>query len=175
MGRWLRERIVAELAQRYKDTDYCVFVDFSGLDVQAMGTLRQRMRDNGVEFEVVKNSLLKLALEKVGLPTTDRLFVRPTAVVTGGEDVVAICKIVVDWHGKTKTTKIKGGILELKLVTEEQVLELSKLPPRDTLMAQVLAVFVAPLTNIASLLNNTLGQIANLMVNHIEKLEKVEN
>jgi large subunit ribosomal protein L10 len=172
MGRILRERVVGELARRYQDTRDCVFVDFSGLDVEAIAQLRERMRKRNIEFFVVKNSLLKLAMEKVGLPTSDELFIRPTAIVTGGDDPIAVCRIVVDWQKRTKTTEIKGGLLDRKLVTGRQVVELSALPSRQVMLSQVLGLFLAPLTGIAGLLNNTVVQVANLLHNHIEKLEE---
>ncbi len=172
MGKILRERIVTELAKRYEDTKHCVFVDFSGLDVEMICQLRKQTRKQGIEFFVVKNSMLKLAMEKVGLPTKDELFVRPTAMLTGGEDPVAVCRLIVDWQKKTKTTGIKGGLLERKLLTRSEVIALSKLPSREVLLSQTLALFLAPLRTFATLLNNTLVQFANLLHNHAEKLEK---
>jgi large subunit ribosomal protein L10 len=174
MGRMLRERIVAELTTKYAQTENCVFVDFSGLDVESIGQLRERIREQGMVLFVAKNSLLKLALEKAGLPATEELFVRPTAVVTGGEDAVAICKLVVDWKKKAETTEIKGGLLERKLLTPGEVVELSKVPPREVLLSQILGVFISPLSDIAGLLANTLVQLANLLGNHIEKMEGAE-
>jgi large subunit ribosomal protein L10 len=124
-----------------------------------------------MEMFVAKNSLLKLVLDKVGLPANEELFVRPTAIVTGGEDAVAICKLIVEWKKKAETTEIKGGLLERKLLTSGEVVELSKVPPRDVLLSQILGVFIAPMSDIAGLLNNTLAQFANLLGNHIEKME----
>lgn len=172
MGKILRNRIAAELAQKYRDTRNCVFVDFTGLDNESMSNLRLQIRKSGAEFFVVKNSLLRRAMEDVGLPTADDIFARPTAVVTGGEDPVAIYKLIVAWQKKSKTSEIKGGLLERKLLTQREVVELSSLPSRPVLLSQVLGVFIAPLSDIASLLNNTVGQIANLFRNHIEKMEE---
>lgn len=172
MGRALRERIVGELTRKYRDTDFCVFVDFSGLDVESMGELRQRMRKKGVDFFVTKNSLLKLAMEEIGLPMRDDLYRRPTAVVTGGDDAAAVCKLIVEWQKKTNTTQIKGAIFTGKLLTPRQVTVLATLPPREVLLSQVLGLFVSPLVNIATLISSTLVQFASLLHNHIEKLEK---
>lgn len=172
MGKILRERIVTELAKRYEDTNHCVFVDFSGLDVEMMGQLRSQTQKQGLEFFVVKNSMLKLALEKVGLPSTDELFVKPTAMLAGGEDPIAVCRLIVDWQKKNKKSEIKGGILDRKLLTGSEVVALSKLPSREVLLSQTLGLFLAPLRNFATLLNNTLAQFANLLHNHVEKLEK---
>lgn len=171
MGRMLRERIVTELTSKYARTDHCVLVDFSGLDVEAIGLIRQRLRQQGMELFVAKNSLLKLAMDKAGLPTTEELFVRPTAIVTGGEDPVAVCKLIVEWKKKAEAIEIKGGLLERKLLSSSEVVELSKVPPRDVLLSQILGVFIAPLSDIAGLLSNTLAQFANLLGNHIEKME----
>ena len=171
MGRMLRERIVTELSKKYEQTEHCVFVDFSGLDVETIGQLRQWVRERGMSMFVAKNSLLKLALEQAGLPTTEDLFVRPTAVVTGGEDAVAICKLIVEWKKKAETTEIKGGLLERKLITSGEVVELSKVPPREVLLSQILGVFIAPLSDVAGLLASTLAQFANLLSNHIEEME----
>jgi len=172
MGRILRERIVGELARKYKDTRDCVFIDFSGLSVEAAGQLRTRMQKKNSEFFVVKNSLLKLALEKLELPADDSLFIKPTAVISGGDDPIATCRLMVDWQKKTKTTEIKGGLLDRKFLTARQVVVLSTLPSREVLLSQVLGLFLVPLTDIAGLLNNTVAQIANLLNNHIEKAQK---
>ena len=171
MGKMLRGRIVNELAKKYEQTNHCVFLDFSGLDVESIDQLRQRVREQGMEIFVAKNSLLKLALDKLELPTTENLFERPTAIVTGGEDAVAICKLIVEWKKKAETTEIKGGLLERKLLTSREVVELSKVPPRDVLLSQILGVFIAPLSDIAGLLSNTMAQFANLLGNHIQKME----
>ena len=172
MGRMLRERIIGELTEKYKDADHCVFVDFSGLSVEAIGQLRRQISERGMDFFIAKNSLLKLALEKVGLPAKEDVFKSPTAVLSGGEDPVAVCKLIVDWQKKTKTTEIKGGILERKTLTSSEVIELSTVPPREMLLSQILGVFIAPLTDVATLLDNTVSQFANLLSNHVEKLEK---
>jgi large subunit ribosomal protein L10 len=172
MGKMLRERIVAELADRYREMENCVFIDFTGLSVEAVGELRQQTQQKGAEFFVVRNSLLKLAFDKVGLPARDELFVRPTAVIAGGADPVAVCKLIVDWRKKTNTTEIKGGLLDRQLLTSEQVVELSKVPSRPVLLSEILGLFMSPLQGFANVLNNTLAQFANLVQNHVEKLEE---
>lgn len=171
MGKMLRERIVSELTRKYAETEHCVLVDFSGLDVESMGQLRQQLRQQGMELFVAKNSLLKLALERAGLPTTKELFERPTAVLSGGKDAVAICKLIVSWKKKTTTTEIKGGVLDRRLLSARDVVDLSNVPPREVLLSQILGLFIAPLTDIAGLLSSTLAQFANLLNNHIEKME----
>jgi large subunit ribosomal protein L10 len=171
MGKMLRERIVKELTRKYAGTEHCVFVDFSGLDVESLGQLRLQLHQQGMELFIAKNSLLRLALEGAGLPMAEELFERPTAVLSGGEDAVAICKLIVNWKKKTATTEIKGGMLERRLLSARDVVDLSNVPPRQVLLSQILGLFVAPLSDIAGLLGGTLAQFANLLNNHVEKME----
>jgi large subunit ribosomal protein L10 len=171
MARLLRERIVDELTRKYAGMRHCVFVDFTGLNVELMTELRRRAHERGAEFFIVKNSLLKTAFQKVDMPARDQVFVRPTAVITGPEDPVVACSLIVEWQKKTKTARVKGGILDRRFVTSEQVFELSALPSRKVMLSRVLGVFVAPLAGFARALNGALLQVANLLQNHVEKLE----
>jgi len=172
MGKMLREKIVNELTDRYKDTENCVFLDFTGLNVETLSQFRQRLKENDFDIFIVKNSLLKLAMDKIGLPVNDDLFEKPTAVVAGGDDPIAICKFIMDWQKKAAKSKIKGGLLDKKLLTRRDVVDISRLPSKEVLLSQILGLFITPMTNIANLLNNTMTQFANLINNHVEKAEK---
>lgn len=174
MGRKIRERIVGELTERYKNTQHAVFFDFNGLSVEAASELRRNMADQGMEMFIAKNSLLKLALKNAGLEVKEDLLVKPTAIITGSGDPVAVCKFIVEWQKKNKIVAVKGGLLDGKALTGRQVEALSKTPPRQVLLSQILGLFIMPLTDVANLLNNTIAQFANLVNNHIDKVDKAE-
>lgn len=124
-------------------------MDYRGLTVEEVTNLRKQLRDAGVEMKVIKNSILSRAAKKVGLDGLDEVFTGPTAVAFSNDDVVAPAKIIDEFAKDAKALEIKGGVIEGKVSSVEQITALAKLPNREGLLSMLLSVLQAPVRNVA--------------------------
>ena len=141
--------IVEEVTEKFKTAASVVIVDYRGLTVDEVTKLRKQLRDANVEIRVIKNSILSRAAKAAGLEGLDEVFTGPTAVAFSNEDVVAPAKIIDEFSKEAKALEIKGGIIEGKVSTLEEVTALAKLPSREGLLSMLLSVLQAPVRNVA--------------------------
>lgn len=144
-----KAEIVEEVVAKFEASASVVFVDYRGLTVEEVTNLRKQLRDAGVEMKVIKNSILSRAADKVGYEGLAEVFTGPTAVAFSNEDVVAPAKIMVEFAKDAKALEVKGGIVEGKVNTVDQINELAKLPNREGLLSMLLSVLQAPVRNVA--------------------------
>lgn len=140
---------VDAVAEKMKAAASIVVVDSRGLTVEQDTILRRNLRENGVEFKVIKNSILTRAAEKAGLDDMKDLFVGPSAVAFSNEDVVAPAKIINDFSKDADALEIKGGAIEGAVSTKEEIMALATLPSREGLLSMLLSVLQAPVRNVA--------------------------
>ena len=145
--------IVEEVTEKFKTAASVVIVDYRGLTVDEVTKLRKQLRDANVEIRVIKNSILSRAAKAAGLEGLDEVFTGPTAVAFSNEDVVAPTKIIDEFSKEAKALEIKGGIIEGKVSTLEEVTALAKLPSREGLLSMLLSVLQAPVRNVAYAIN----------------------
>lgn len=126
-----------------------VVADYRGLNVTQITELRKQLREAGIEMTVLKNSLLRRATAATELTALDEVLVGPTVVVFGGEDAVAPAKILNDFAKKNVALELKGGVVEGKVVSVDQIKALAELPSRDGLLSMLLSVLQAPVRNFA--------------------------
>ncbi|MBE6164695.1 MAG: 50S ribosomal protein L10 [Streptococcus gallolyticus] len=126
-----------------------VVVDSRGLTVEQDTVLRRTLRENGVEFKVIKNSILTRAAEKAGLDEMKDLFVGPSAVAFSNEDVIAPAKVLSDFAKDAEALEIKGGAIEGAVSSKEEIAALASLPNREGLLSMLLSVLQAPVRNVA--------------------------
>lgn len=150
-----KTEVVNQVSDRFGKAVASVFVDFRGLDVQNDTMLRTQFRSAGVEYQVVKNNLIRRALEKSESSATEQLdeFLKgPTAVAWSYEDPSAAAKIIKEFLKKEETKNklvVKCGLLDNKVLTAKQVeMELASLPGKDELRAKLLAQLQAPMNNL---------------------------
>ena len=144
-----KETLVQAAAEKFESAASVVIVDFRGLTVEEVTNLRKQLRDAGVEMKVIKNSILSRAAKKVGLDGLDEVFTGPTAVAFSNDDVVAPAKIIDEFAKDAKALEIKGGVIEGKVSSVEQITALAKLPNREGLLSMLLSVLQAPVRNVA--------------------------
>jgi large subunit ribosomal protein L10 len=137
-----------------------VLTDFTGLDVAAISDLRRRCREAGVQYRVVKNTLAKRAVEQAGMQDLVPLLEGPNAWALHQSDQVAAAKVLAEFAKDHAALTIRGGFMEGRLLSVEELEALAKLPSRDTLLAQTLAVFQAPMTGFAGVLTALLRGFA---------------
>ena len=144
-----KETLVQAAAEKFESAASVVIVDYRGLTVEEVTNLRKQLRDAGVEMKVIKNSILSRAAKKVGLDGLDEVFTGPTAVAFSNDDVVAPAKIIDEFAKDAKALEIKGGVIEGKVSSVEQITALAKLPNREGFLSMLLSVLQAPVRNVA--------------------------
>ncbi|MBI3003773.1 MAG: 50S ribosomal protein L10, partial [candidate division NC10 bacterium] len=133
-----------------------VLTDFRGLSVADLTELRRQLREGQVEFRVVKNTLARRATAAVGLTSLHPLLEGPTAIAFGRGDPLAPSRLLSRAARALPHLQIKGGVLEGKVVSREEVLALAALPPRPVLLSRLVGVLQAPITRLAGALGGTL-------------------
>jgi large subunit ribosomal protein L10 len=168
-----KERVVAELAERLRAADTLFVADYRGLDVTAIDGVRTELLKHGARFSVVKNTLTKRAAEAAGVEDLNEFLDGPTAIafVTEG-DMVAVAKALNDTARETRVLALKGGILQGRPITADEVRSLASLPPTDVLQGQILGAVVGPLNAIVGLLTAPLRDLAGVIDARIAQLEE---
>ena len=137
------------VAEKMKAAASIVVVDSRGLTVEQDTNLRRSLRESGVEFKVIKNSILTRAAEKAGLDDLKELFVGPSAVAFSNEDVIAPAKVLSDFAKDAEALEIKGGSVDGKFTSVEEINALAKLPNKEGMLSMLLSVLQAPVRNVA--------------------------
>ena len=144
-----KAQLVTEVAEQFKNASSVVVVDYLGITVEEATNLRAELRNAGVQFAVVKNSILSRAAKEAGLEGMDDIFKGPSAVAFSNEDVVAPAKVLADFAKKVEALEIKAGVVEGKVSSKEEIEALAKLPSREGLLSMLLSVLQAPVRNTA--------------------------
>lgn len=144
-----KAQLVTEVAEQFKNASSVVVVDYLGITVEEATNLRAELRNAGVQFAVVKNSILSRAAKEADLEGMDDIFKGPSAVAFSNEDVVAPAKILADFAKKVEALEIKAGVVEGKVSSKEEIEALAKLPSREGLLSMLLSVLQAPVRNTA--------------------------
>lgn len=139
MNREKKEEFVAEMKARLERAHATFLVDYQGLNVDAMNSLRQELRKVDAEIQVMKNRLLKLASQDTDTASIQEHFVGPCAVAITYEDAVGPAKVLIEQSKDSKHLKVKAGQIEGKFVDFAGIKRLAELPSREILLAQVLA------------------------------------
>ena len=142
-----KEQLVTELASKLATAKATFLADYRGLNVEAATNLRKKLNEAGVEYRVVKNTLLRLASKGTDVEVLDDYLYGPTAIVIVGDDPVAPAKVLADLAKDSKTFELKAGTLGAKVISAEDIEALAKLPGREELLAKMLSTMNAPTTN----------------------------
>ena len=149
-----KKAIVDALADKLQAASSAVFVDYKGITVAQDTELRNRFREAGVEYSVVKNTLTRFAANKVGYTQFDELLNGTTAMASTTGDPIAPARVVCEFSKKNKNVvRIKGGLVEGTVMSIEQLQGFGELPGKDALIAQVLGTFLAPISSLAFVLD----------------------
>jgi large subunit ribosomal protein L10 len=167
-----KERIVGELTERLKATETLIVADYRGLTMKEVDALRGELLQHGAKFTIVKNSLTRRAAEAAGAAAVLALLDGPTAIAfleTDG-DPVAVAKALAETTRTTKVLEVRGGLLEGRVMSADEVGELAKLPPADVLRGQVLGAVASPLYAIVGLFTAPLQDLHGLLQARIDQL-----
>lgn len=149
----VKEAVVGDIKEKIEKAQSVILLDYRGLTVEQVTNLRDQMRKAGVEYKVIKNTMLTRAANELGITGTEEMFQGPTACAFGYADPAAPAKILVDFIKKVKKTEIKGGMLDGKVVGIDQIKYLADLPSKEVLVAKLLGTMNAPITNFVGVLS----------------------
>lgn len=153
--------VVADLQQRLDGASAFYLTDFTGLSVKQITDFRSRLRKQGVEYVVVKNTLAKRALEALELSDVADFFAGPTGLVIGRNDAVAAAKVLSDFAREhADRPAVKVGVVDRKAFAPEEVKRLADMPPREVLLAQIAGGLQAPMARLAGGMNQLMAGFA---------------
>ena len=143
-----KKQIVSDIAQQLQTAVSGVFVDYCGLTVEQDTKLRAKLREAGVEYKVVKNTLTRFAAKEVGFDELDPILNGPTSLAISMTDEVAPAKIISDFAQGNDKLEIKAGFLDGKVLALEEVKALAAIPNRETLLAKLLGSLNSPVSSL---------------------------
>ena len=144
-----KKQIVSSMAEQFKTAVSGVFVDYCGLTVEEDTQLRNKLREAGVEYKVIKNTLTRFAAKEVGFDELDPILNGPTSLALSMTDEVAPAKVIADFAKDHEQLEIKAGFLDGKVLALDEVKKLAATPNRETLIAKLLGSLNAPISNLA--------------------------
>ena len=144
-----KKKLVADLSAEIADSCTGVIVDYKGINVADDTQLRKELREAGVKYTVVKNTLLKLAIQGTSLESMSECLEGTTAIATSADDYVAAARILSKFADTHKNFEIKNGFIDKEVIGVEKISGLAKLPSREILLANVLGAFQAPISAFA--------------------------
>lgn len=143
-----KKEAVAALIEKLKTAQAGVLVDYRGLTVSEDTELRSKLREAGVEYKVVKNTLTRFAAKEVGFEELDEVLNGPTSLAISFEDPVAPAKVISDFAKQNENLTIKAGFLDGKVISLDEIKTLASTPSRDTLIAKIMGSLNAPVSNL---------------------------
>ena len=153
-----KEEIVKALADRMKTAKVIILTDYRGINVADVTKLRADLRNVNAEYKVIKNNIVKRALDLNGESGLDELLSGPTAVLMGDEDYLEPSKVIYKFSKDNDFYKIKGGIIDGKVMTAEEIIELAKLPSRQELLSKLAGCLLANISKLAVALDQVRAQ-----------------
>jgi large subunit ribosomal protein L10 len=167
-----KAKVIDNLEQLFSRCNIGVLTDYRGLSAFEITELRRRLREAGIDYKVVKNTLARIAARRVGREELVSLFDGPVAIAFGYGDIIEPAKVIADYIQATKSTmSIKGGFLPERLLTLDEVTTLSTLPSREALIARVLAEVQKPMVALIGYLSAPMQGVIGALQARIKQLE----
>jgi large subunit ribosomal protein L10 len=158
-GKAVKVEKIAALHTKFTAAKGAIVSDYRGLNVQQMAELRGRLRAAAVELQVVKNTLARRAVVETDfVPLTD-YFVGPTSVAFTSDDVAVMAKVLTEYAKGESKLEIRAGLVEGKVVSPRDITALADLPPREVLLARLLAGMQGPMAGLVGVLHGVLRQL----------------
>ena len=149
---------VAKLAEQIKEAKVVLLTDYSGINVSDVTALRTKLRNADVEYKVIKNNITRRALQECKIEGLEDVLEGPTAVIMGKNDYLEACKAIYEYAKDNEFYKIKGGIIDGKVVSVEEIITLAKLPSRETLLSMLAGALLGNISKLAVALNEVKAQ-----------------
>jgi len=144
-----KEEEVNALAEKIKEAKLVLLTDYRGITVTDVTELRANLRKTNADYKVIKNNITRRALEKCGIEGLENELAGPTAVIFSNEDYLEPSKAIYEFTKKNEFYKIKGGIVDGKVMTAEEIITLAKLPSRETLLSMLAGALLGNISKLA--------------------------
>lgn len=164
--------LVEEYKQRIGNSSAIVFTNYRGISVSQIHSLRAKLGESDTTYMVVKNSLLKLALDQSGLPQPEELLTGPNAVAFVGEDIGRGVKTLSNWIKAERVVEINGALLGESVLDSSRAEALADLPTREEALGKVLGAINAPASNLVRMLNAPSSSLARVINAYVEKQQE---
>lgn len=152
-----KKAVVSEIKEKFEEAESAVLVEYRGLNVTQMTELRRKLMEEDVELKVYKNTMVRRAVEDTDFEGLHEFLVGPNAVAFGN-DAVAPSRVLAEFAKKNKKLVLKAGVVDGKVVDEDEIKELSKLPNHDGMIAMLLGMFQAPVRDFAYVVSQVAEQ-----------------
>ena len=160
------------LTEKLKKAKVSVLTDYRGLTVSQIQDLRGKLRTGDVEYRVVKNTLARRAAEAAGAPALQSELEGPVAIAFGYDDLSAPAKLINEWVRQTRLKlDVKGGLVEGRVFSSDQVKQLADLPSRETLIAQLMGTLQSPVGQLVAIMQTPHQQLLGALNAYKNKLE----
>ncbi|MEW6327289.1 MAG: 50S ribosomal protein L10 [Thermodesulfobacteriota bacterium] len=156
MKRAEKEEAVKDLHAKLEQSQATVLMDYRGLKVEALNALRLQLRNSRAEYKVAKNNLIKLAAEGTDAAALRNYLTGPCALAIGYDDPVTMAKVLIEFAKNNPNLEIKGGVLQGKFISEDDIKSLAILPSREVLLGKLLSVLVSPPTGLVQVLSGVI-------------------
>lgn len=173
LTRTQKEQLVSEMTESMERSKAIILVNYSGLKNKEIEKLKNNLREQGIGFQITKNTLFKIALKNVGLSIEDSLLDQPVAIIWGQEDEIAPAKIAVNFGKVAEKLQIIGGIINKDFADENMIKQLAALPGREELYAKLVGTLNAPMYRLVNALQGNLRSLVYILEQY--KLQKSEN
>ena len=145
----IKKEEVSKLAEKMKEAKLILLTDYRGINVEDVTSLRTELRNINAEYKVIKNNITKRALAECGITGLDEVLEGPTAVIMTNEDYLEPTKAIYKFSKDNDFYKIKGGVVEGKVLTAEEIITLAKLPSRQELLSMLAGSLLANISKLA--------------------------
>ena len=172
MPREKKAQIIDRLQEVFSKCSIGIFTDYRGLSVPEITVLRRKLKESGIEYKVVKNTLARFAAERAGKDELAGFFVGPVAVALGYGDITEPARVLADYIGTSKASlSVKGGFLGDSVLSVEDVMTLSTLPSRELLLAKVVGGMQIPIMALLGCLTTPIRGFMGILQARIQQLE----
>lgn len=158
-----KKEVVERIAQAFKEAEISILVDYKGLNVLKMTELRTLLRKEGIQIEVVKNTLMERASEGTDAALLKDFFKGPNALILSKKDPVAPAKVLVNFLKDNDRLEIKAGVLSGKLLSPEDIKQLAKLPSKEELLGKLVYTLNAVPTSLVNVLSGVPRAFVNVL------------
>lgn len=152
---------VTKLANEMKESKLILLADYRGINVEDVTKLRTDVRNANAEYKVIKNNITRRALQEAGIEGLEDKLEGPTAVILGKEDYLEPAKAIYNFAKSNDFYKIKGGVIEGKVMTTEEIITIAKLPSRETLLSMLAGALLGNISKLAVALDQVKAQKEN--------------
>ncbi|MCB0047475.1 MAG: 50S ribosomal protein L10 [Caldilineaceae bacterium] len=172
ISRARKEELVAEYKTLIENAPALVFTDYRGISVSKIQSLRAKLNETEATYAVVKNTLLRRALEESGQVASDELLEGPNAIVFSGEDIGRSVTALKDWIKAEKVVEIRGALMEGSVLNAAAAENLADLPTKEQTLAMILGAISGPARGIAGVINAPGSSLVRVLNAHVEKQQE---